>query len=350
MPLDLYFDADWLPNAESFVYVTGGYSGDRIIMRLSVAGGQPVQLVADSGIEHLSIANHADVLVYSSKFHDHNLWRIPGPTSSNEVTPKRLAASTRDELMPSYSADGTEIAFISDRSGNWELWMANADGSDARKLTEMGHAIFPRWSPNDQRLLFSSVPQPGTVSSAFLLDSTGGFPINLLEDDYANGIDNAIPSWSEDTDWFYYQTQREDCGWQLWKRRLEGGDAMHLSSCVLHPLEGPDGRVYFFLVDKGVASVSIGGGETRLELPMSSANAWSAWTIWRQKLVYFDFTDFATKMLDLDTRETQSLYPANSEKRRALYGSLAVSPDGEWIIEARLDRSGSDLLRLDLLE
>jgi TolB protein len=51
---------------------------------------------------------------------------------------------------------GTEIMFISGRTGHPQLWRMNIDGSDARMLTDgTGDVSNPNWSPNGQWVAFS---------------------------------------------------------------------------------------------------------------------------------------------------------------------------------------------------
>ena len=58
---------------------------------------------------------------------------------------------------PSWSPDGQRIAFDSNRDGDWELYVMNADGSEVRKLTQNdGSDYYPAWSPDGQRIAFQS--------------------------------------------------------------------------------------------------------------------------------------------------------------------------------------------------
>ena len=50
--------------------------------------------------------------------------------------------------QPRFSPDGTTLVFVSDRSGEDNLWLANADGSNLRQLSKRvdGELFSPAWS------------------------------------------------------------------------------------------------------------------------------------------------------------------------------------------------------------
>jgi Tol biopolymer transport system component len=69
----------------------------------------------------------------------------------------RLTHDHFDNLNPVWSPDGKNIAFVSDRSGNWDIWVMKADGSELKPLTtEPSEERFPAWSPDGQRIAFAS--------------------------------------------------------------------------------------------------------------------------------------------------------------------------------------------------
>ncbi len=57
----------------------------------------------------------------------------------------RLTSGMPYDIQPTFSADGSEIAFISDKSGSDNIWVMNTDGSDQRAMTkEKEQALTPQ--------------------------------------------------------------------------------------------------------------------------------------------------------------------------------------------------------------
>lgn len=68
-----------------------------------------------------------------------------------------LTNSTGDDIHPCMSKSGEFIVFASNRDGNFEIYRALADGSEASRVTnDDGDDIFPHFSPDGNRILFSS--------------------------------------------------------------------------------------------------------------------------------------------------------------------------------------------------
>jgi len=61
---------------------------------------------------------------------------------------RSLTADPASDAAPRWSPDGSEIAFVSDRSGNSDVWVATADGASFENLTsDPGSDTAPRWEP-----------------------------------------------------------------------------------------------------------------------------------------------------------------------------------------------------------
>ena len=65
--------------------------------------------------------------------------------------------TTDHNFLPAFSPDGSQVAFMSNRDGNPDLYVVNADGTGMRRLTN--HPMIdtsPTWSPNGQQVAFTS--------------------------------------------------------------------------------------------------------------------------------------------------------------------------------------------------
>ena len=65
----------------------------------------------------------------------------------------RLTHSPAFEFDPSWSPDGTQIAYRSDRGDESEIWVMNADGTGQRRLTA---GLSPAWSPDGSSIAYAS--------------------------------------------------------------------------------------------------------------------------------------------------------------------------------------------------
>ena len=76
-------------------------------------------------------------IVFSSIRENNDIWSFPLDTKSHKVTgpPTRLTTSGASDHMPSLSADGTKLAFISGRTGSDDLWFKDLAGGRERALT-----------------------------------------------------------------------------------------------------------------------------------------------------------------------------------------------------------------------
>ena len=99
------------------------------------------------------------------------LWVLDPSTSS-----KRRINSFG--LTPSWSADGSRIAFATPWTG--ALYTLSSDGSDLRQVTPANANFVPRWSPDGTRLAWAQRSCPGC--GVYVADSDGGNPQLILPD------------------------------------------------------------------------------------------------------------------------------------------------------------------------
>ena len=69
----------------------------------------------------------------------------------------RLTHHPAADSHPSWSPDGRRIAFISNRNGgNYQIYMMDSNGKNLRRLTQGPRDWFPAWSPDGQTIAFES--------------------------------------------------------------------------------------------------------------------------------------------------------------------------------------------------
>jgi len=200
-------------------------------------------------------------MVYVRSLADLNVWRVDVPEAgaAARTPPVTAISSTREDDIPSLSPDERQIAFVSNRSGDVEIWRARIDGSDPTQVTSMAILPgFPRWSPDGQLLAFHGDPRGRP--DVLVVRAAGGKPRVLP----TPGPNAGQPSFSRDGRWIYF-TVADDTGSQIWKIPVAGGDAVRVANAAGSiAIESPDGRDLYYVstIERPGAlwRLSLGGG------------------------------------------------------------------------------------------
>ena len=96
----------------------------------------------------------------------------------------RLTKSEGMDLAPSGSPDGQKLAFASERNGNFDIYVTTVDGTgSARQLTkDPANDSFPVWSPDGRKIAFIST-RNGNDTEIFVMDADGSNLIQLTNID-----------------------------------------------------------------------------------------------------------------------------------------------------------------------
>ncbi len=99
------------------------------------------------------------------------------------------------QVEPSWSPDGSRIAFASQRSGNFDIYVMNADGTETQKVTSTKqNDSHPTWSSSGQTLAFARDGDVYTMSE-------DGSRVTRISDPL---VEESDPAWSPDGTWIAY--------------------------------------------------------------------------------------------------------------------------------------------------
>lgn len=92
--------------------------------------------------------------------------------ATDSLTGLQSITDSNKDTAPSPSPDGEQIAFMSDRAGNWDIYLINADGSNLRRLTDdEARDGLPTWSPDGNAIAF--VSERGGVWAVWVMTPDG---------------------------------------------------------------------------------------------------------------------------------------------------------------------------------
>ncbi|MCC6791249.1 MAG: PD40 domain-containing protein, partial [Thermomicrobiales bacterium] len=75
--------------------------------------------------------------------------------------PRPFTSSSSKDTAPRWSPDGTQLAFLSDRSGTTQLHVIPCDGGEARQISDLKHGVTdPLWSPDGSWIAVTSKIDP----------------------------------------------------------------------------------------------------------------------------------------------------------------------------------------------
>jgi Tol biopolymer transport system component len=206
----------------------------------------------------------------------------PRPVASSPIAQATLTPLTvdpGDEIDPTFAPDNDTLAYASDRSGDYEIYLQKTSGGPAINLTrDPGDDVQPAFSPDGRLIAFVSTRQsrhplayhaprlPLIGGDVWVMPALGGVPRRVAED-------GNFPAWSPDGRYVYYlsgtwfrsEIRRVAAGGgapETLPIRLPGNGRVPF---LLSPTVSPDGRWLAFWGSSParVYLVPLAGGEAR---------------------------------------------------------------------------------------
>jgi TolB protein len=140
---------------------------------------------------------------------------------------KKLTSNPGWDGFPDWSPDGSSIAYQSDKSGNQDIWLMNPDGSSQTNITSqhLSSEAYPNWSPNGNQLAFSS-NRDGN-EEIYIMNTDGSNPVRLTNRDLAD----YSPTWSTDGERICFNSNNEALDdYRIWSIDANGENLQEIGS------------------------------------------------------------------------------------------------------------------------
>src|SRR5262245_48163738 len=113
-----------------------------------------------------------------------DIWTVP----ASGGTASLLVSNPANEARPMYSPDGRQLAFVSSRTGNGDIYLLTLATGELTRLTfDDGIDLLDGWSRDGHWIYFSSPSRDiGGLNDIFRVAVSGGTPMQVSADRYTN--------------------------------------------------------------------------------------------------------------------------------------------------------------------
>jgi tricorn protease len=226
---------------------TGQTRSLEIMLPADAALPKPREVDASKFIASSELSPNGDEILLGARG---DVWVLP---AGGDATPRAIThTSGAFERDPAWSPDGRHIAYFSDATGEYELYVARADGAgEAQRLTALGPGFryAPQWSPDSGKIAFT--------------DGAGGIFLSTLATRETKRIDadtwsqQSQLAWSHDSVWLAYTKLGDNRLSTVWLYNTASGEKRLVSGGMFNdvsPAFDRHGDYLFFVSNRNLAS------------------------------------------------------------------------------------------------
>ncbi len=343
---------EWMVNGNEVIY-SSRRDGHPRLWRMNAGGGKahPIISFGDYGCDPMLALDDQRLVFERSRF-EINIWRTQND-GENWSRPECLIKSTRWDWMPKFGPHGERIAFLSDRGSHLGIWLADSEGKESRRITtsdELKIRSFD-WSPDGKHLAIEHRDQNGRSDLSLMTLAPTDAIINntRLTQSPANETN---PQFSRDGQSLLFVSDQSG-DWQLWRMNLDGKNASMLTrEGAINGKESWDGRSIYFCKPHrlGIFDLHLDN-----ELPMRDETSTPGiradfgYDVFEAGILTFasDGNPSTLQLIFHDIASGKNTHLALDRGQDQLGGlGLTLSPDGNTLLFARIDRRDSDIIMI----
>ncbi len=208
---------------------------------------RPVVISVGNQINQIAVANGGETAVVTARG---EVFSVPVDAGRTINLSRHDGARDHQVVV---SPDGSQVAYLSDRDGEYGIWLQDAEGNNPpRQLTkhESGFRHTLRWSPDGSKIAFTD-----ETLRLYYTDSESGKITEVAKADYENvdvGLYNKPISdyrWSPDSRWLTYSHMNADLLYRVYVYDVKNGEINEVSVGGyndFNPAFSADGRHLFF--------------------------------------------------------------------------------------------------------
>ncbi|MEP6703272.1 MAG: DPP IV N-terminal domain-containing protein [Acidobacteriota bacterium] len=255
---------NWLPDESGLLVMGAEKASDyhtQQIALISYPSGSRRRITADfSDYRAMNLTADGKTIAAVQSTRLSNIWVAPNADSSRALQIKAGGANQEGRDGLAWAPDG-RIVFYSKASGNDDIWIMNADGSEVKQLTvDTGTNYDLKVTPDGKYIVFTS--ERAGQPNIWRMDLDGGNPKQLTFGTSEFGV-----SVTPDSKWLLFDSTASGTP-TIWKVAIDGGEPVQITKRFTENSEvSPDGKLFACVFrETAVASwryaiFSIEGGE-----------------------------------------------------------------------------------------
>lgn len=269
LPAPRPFPFSWMPDNRRVVFGADYLSPSpgAHLWTADIESGVIQPLTRTSGNEsYASVSPDGKRIVFSTEEIAYHLLRVPIDGSA----PTPFLATGRTEKDPAWSPNKDEYAYVTNRTGTEQIWLASGDGQWRRPVTSEKDFVSGRtfllgglaFSPDGQRIAYQRRDNKGF--QVWISSTSGGPAIRIEESRYSDA-----PTWSPDGNWIVYVlADAEGLKYRLAKLKLgRQSQRVVIKQTIVYgsnPQWSPRGDWITVDLPEGFSVVSPDGEQTRV--------------------------------------------------------------------------------------